>query len=50
MFVDYNGFGITEDENYRYVYMWIAEESYYIANNKIIIYKIPLNINENCPK
>jgi hypothetical protein len=54
MFVDYNVFGITEDENYRYVYMWIAEESYYIADNKIISgsgssmpYKITFELNDN---
>ena len=54
MFVDYNGFGITEDENYRYVYMWIAEESYYIADNKIISgsgssmpYKFTFELNDN---
>ena len=54
MFVDYNGFGITEDENYRYVYMWIAEESYYIADNKIIMgsgssmpYKFTFELNDN---
>ena len=54
MFVDYNGFGITEDENYRYVYMWIAEDSYYIADNKIISgsgssmpYKFTFELNDN---
>ena len=54
MFVDYNGFGTTEDENYRYVYMWIAEESYYIADNKIISgsgssmpYKFTFELNDN---
>ena len=54
MFVDYNGFGITEDENYRYVYMWVAEESYYIADNKIIMgsgssmpYKFTFELNDN---
>ena len=54
MFVDYNVFGITEDENYRYVYMWIAEESYYIADNKIISgsgssmpYKFTFELNDN---
>ena len=54
MFIDYNGFGITEDENYRYVYIWIAEESYYIADNKIISgsgssmpYKFTFELNDN---
>jgi len=35
MFIDYNGFGITEDDNYRYAYMWISEESYYVVDNKV---------------
>ena len=50
----YDTFGITEDENYRYVYMWIAEESYYIADNKIISgsgssmpYKFTFELNDN---
>ena len=54
MFVDYNGMGITEDENYRYAYMWIAEESYYIADNKIMSgsgssmpYKFTFELNDN---
>lgn len=54
MFVDYNGFGITEDNNYRYVYMWIAEESYYVVDNKIVSgsgssmpYKFTFELNEN---
>ena len=36
LFVDYEGFGITEDNNYRYAYMWIAEGAYYVVDNKII--------------
>ena len=36
LFVDYTGFGITEDTHYRYAYMWIAEGSYYVVDNKII--------------
>ena len=54
MFIDYNGFGITEDDNYRYAYMWIAEETYYVADNKIISgsgssmpYKFTFELNEN---
>ena len=54
IFVDQNGFGITEDENYLYVYMCIAEESYYIADNKIISgsgssmpYKFTFELNDN---
>ena len=53
-FIDYNGFGITEDDNYRYAYMWIAEESYYVVDNKIISgsgssmpYKFTFELNEN---
>lgn len=54
MFIDYNGFGITEDENYRYAYMWIAEESYYVVDNMIISgsgssmpYKFTFELNDN---
>ena len=54
MFIDYNGFGITEDDDYRYAYMWIAEESYYVADNKIISgsgssmpYKFTFELNDN---
>ena len=54
MFIDYNGFGITEDDNYRYAYMWIAEESYYVVDNKIISgsgssmpYKFTFELNDN---
>ncbi len=36
MFIDYEGFGITEDKEYRYAYMWIYDESFYISNNRII--------------
>ena len=36
MFVDYKSFGITKDNDYRYVYMWIADESYYVIDNKIV--------------
>ncbi len=54
MFVDYNGFGITKDSEYRYVYMWIAEESYYVVDNKIVSgsgssmpYKFTLELNKD---
>ncbi|MBR1416570.1 MAG: hypothetical protein IJ572_01990 [Bacilli bacterium] len=54
MFIDYNGFGITEDDNYRYAYMWISEESYYVVDNKIISgsgssmpYKFTFELNDN---
>ena len=36
LFIDYKGFGITEDEEYKYVYMWVLKQSYYVKNNKII--------------
>ena len=35
-FTEYKEFGIYKDKNYRYVYMWISEESFYIKDNKII--------------
>lgn len=36
-FIDYKGFGTSEDEKYRYAYMWIYDHSYYVnENNKII--------------
>ena len=54
MFTDYYGFGITEDNNYKYAYMWIVEESYYVADNKIISdsgssmpYKFTFELNKN---
>ncbi len=53
MFIDYEGFGITENKMYHYVYMWINEESYYVEDNKIIIssgssmaYRFTFNIND----
>ena len=36
LFTDYKGFATTEDDEYRYAYMWISIESYYINENKII--------------
>ncbi len=36
IFIDYKGFGITQDKEYRYAYMWIYDESYYVSNDKII--------------
>ena len=54
IFVDYDGFGITKDEEHRYVYMWIDEESYYVVDDKIISgsgssmpYKFIFDLNEN---
>ena len=35
VFFDYEGFGITEDENIKYAYMWIVEESYYVEDNEV---------------
>lgn len=29
-FADYQGFGITEDNDYKYAYMWIFDESFYV--------------------
>lgn len=31
-FADYKGFGITEDNDYKYAYMWILDESFYVDN------------------
>ena len=36
LFIDYHGFGIYKDSNYRYAYMWISDESYYVVDNKIV--------------
>ena len=36
LFIDYTGFGITEDDNNKYVYIWISDEAYYVEDNKII--------------
>lgn len=35
VFTDYEGFGIEEKSNKKYVYMWILEESYYVKNGKL---------------
>lgn len=35
IFFDYEGFGITVDENIKYAYMWIVEESYYIEDGEV---------------
>lgn len=32
-FADYQGFGITEDSKYYYVYIWIFDEAYYVDDN-----------------
>lgn len=31
-FADYKGFGIAEDDDYKYAYMWILDESFYVDN------------------
>ena len=36
-FVDYKGFGTSEDEKYRYAYMWIYDQSYYVNEKNNII-------------
>lgn len=36
MFADYIRFETTKDNKYRYAYMWITTESYYVADNKIV--------------
>lgn len=33
-FYSYHGFGIEKKKNYRYVYMWIYKQSYYIENEE----------------
>lgn len=35
VFADYEGFGIEEKNNNKYVYMWILEEAYYVKNDKL---------------
>lgn len=54
MFTNYKGFGIVEDDNYKYAYMWIHTESYYVKNNEIVFasgssmpYKFIFNKNDN---
>ena len=34
VFYSYHGFGIEKDKNYKYVYMWIYEQSYYIEKEE----------------
>ena len=54
IFTDFKEFGITKDESYRYVYIWIVKESYYVVENKIVSgsassmpYKFTFELNEN---
>lgn len=35
LFISYDAFGITEDKEYKYAYMWILKESYGKINNKV---------------
>lgn len=35
-FYSYHGFGIEQKENYKYVYMWIYNSSYYIENTEAL--------------
>lgn len=35
LFYSYEKLGISEDRNYKYAYLWILEESYYVKNNKV---------------
>lgn len=35
VFADYEGFGIEEKDNRKYVYMWILQEAYYVKNDKL---------------
>ena len=35
IFFQYKKFGITKDKNYKYVYMWILNESFYLENNEL---------------
>ncbi|MCR5636479.1 MAG: hypothetical protein K6F76_04820 [Clostridiales bacterium] len=32
VFFDYKGFGISQENNKKYAYMWILEEAYYVVN------------------
>lgn len=32
-FADYKGFGITEDSDYKYAYMWIFDMSFYVNSD-----------------
>ena len=34
LLISYDKFGISQDENYKYAYMWILKESYYVKNEQ----------------
>lgn len=36
-FFTYKDFGISKDGNYKYAYMWIYEESYYVKDGKLYL-------------
>ena len=53
MFTDYKGFGIAQDHDYKYVYMWVLTSSYYTKENKLVessgqsmFYKFTFNKND----
>lgn len=33
-FISYHGFGMTEKENYKYAYMWVLGEGFYMKGDK----------------
>ena len=35
IFFEYTGFGISQEENIKYAYMWISEESCYVENGEL---------------
>lgn len=35
IFISYDGFGITEKKDKKYIYMWILNESYYVENKTL---------------
>lgn len=34
LFLSYDGFAITKDNNYKYAYMWISADAYYLENEE----------------
>ena len=37
LLISYEGFGLSEDDNYKYAYMWILKESYYTKSGKLYL-------------
>ncbi len=35
LILSYEGFGIAEEEEYKYAYMWIASQAYYVDAGKV---------------